>query len=653
MALTPPTSPLARDFASVLANIEARLTAIEVGLRTGQLGNSSVQNSGINAYDSDGNLRYTIGKQIDGAFAGVSMNNPNPPPVPSQPVVIPGKGSLTIRYEGETNIGAGLPSDWSHANVYVAPPSGEYAFIGTIISIPGDFIYAPAEYVLHSVKLTNVNYSGKESGFGPVSQGTPELVVGEDLTAGIVQEIHIAADAVTAAKIAANSISTAKIQDNAVTLAELANGSVSASQIIDGAVQAGKIAADAVGTNELAANSIVAGKIAANAVTAEKILAGAIEAGKLAVDSVQAGNIVAAAVTTAKLAALAITADKIAANAIEAGKILAGAVTADKLEADLVIAERIIAGDPIAARVELHPTEGFQSFTSTGERRVQITPEGDAYFNGTVYAGLPTGQSVALDPIAWGTGGGFPYPRVDLWDDTGTHYGQVAHNVNDLIIARKLKVGNTNQGGRLTLNATGAGADFLNSSAVITAHMHVNSNSVGFRVSSTELFYLLTGGSEQKLEATSRGSGLTFATGKLFVGNNSGTSIPIEASAFTVASSRSLKENLRPLSEDGETARSILKKARGLKWNYIEGDSEKTHIGPIADDLPEWLTMQAEDGLRRVGAHDLAGMAWEAAAEAGDGIDQANRVINGLQEKVAQLEAEILVLKERTGRGTE
>jgi hypothetical protein len=635
MALTPPVSTTARDFATALASIEARLTALEVGLRTGQLGYSSLQNTGLNVYDEDGNVRYTIGKQTDGVFSGVSKNNPNPPPIPSQPVVIPGKGALTIRYEGETATGEAIPSDWSHCNVYVAPLSGLYTFVGQIISIPGDFVVAPLEYIQHSVKLTNVNYSGKESDFGAVSQGTPELVVGDDLIDGIVTSVKIANDAVTAAKVAADAIGTAQIQDDAVQLAQLADGSVSASQIIDGAVQAGKIAADAVGTNELAANSIVAGKIATDAVISRHILAGAVQAGKLDVDSVQAGNIVANAVTTAKIDALAVTSDRVAANAIDAGKIAAGAVTASKLEADMVISSRIIAGSPTGARMELHPTNGLQAFTSTGDRNVQITAAGNAYFNGIVYAGLPTGQSIALDPVAWGNGGGFPYPRMDVVDNTGTFYGQVAQNGNDMIIASKRKADDVNQGGRLVLNTTATGFDFLNSSGVETAHCHVNSNSVGFRVGTTELFYLLTGSSQPKLEATSQGSGLTFASGSLYVGNNSGTKIPIQASSFDTSSSETVKEKIR---STAGAAKTWVRTARGKRWKYVGDDRE--HVGPIAEELPDWMVSQDMNGDKVVSAHDIAGAAWEAAAEAHDEVDE-------LKDLVAKLREEITTLKKK------
>lgn len=650
MAITP-VSPEARNMATALADLAARVEAIEVGLRTGQLGNSSLENSGLNAYDGDGNLRYTVGLQEDGAFVGMSINNPNPPPVPSAPVVEPGIASIKVTYEGETEDGVGLPSDWSHSNIYVAPPSGVWEKVGTLLKYPDTFTVAPLEYVEYDVALTNVNYSGKESDKGSSTQATPVQVVGQDVLDGIITETKIAADAVTAAKIAADAVGTGKIQNNAVDLSKLADGSVDATKLIDGAVETAKIAAGAVTTNELGANSVVAGKIAANAIESSHITAGAVIAGKLAVDSVQAGNIVAAAVTASKIDTLAVTTDKLAANAVTAGKIDAGAVTAAKLQADLVVASRIIAGNPTGARTEIHPTAGLQAYKTDGTSRTFWidAATGSAFLAGEITTDLGTGPRIRINP------GGSTPDEVRFYQ-TSTVYAYINAEAGAggtaAIVMRGSPSGRGQVGvygaeaytGWFTGSETTARAavscqstltnlwggnvnfwaDKRYSSGVI--NMYVLDSSGDQYDDSVLRFYRRNSGGAQ-LMAINNNSGILFADDAIGITTGSDTTNgPIVASAYNPPSSRRVKQNERnpdlKRNKDVNKFSDILKVAKSRQWEYVSHPGEQ-HWGPMAEDLeivhPGLVKMIGEQVVTDI--RDLIGVLWAINEELVDRIE--------------------------------
>jgi hypothetical protein len=386
------------QFTDELAKLKQRIETIEQGLRTGQLGNSSVENGSISFYDADGNERTRIGKQPDGSYVGgAPIYRTFPPTVPKPPIVTGGLGHVKVESDGPTT--GSWPADFSHLNVYVSPDGTAGVKIGSIVGRENSiYIYSPATVGnVYTFWLTSVNLSGAESAPSEVRTGVPSQLVGQDILDGAIGELQLANDAVTEAKIAAGAVGTAEIQGQAIDLSKLADGSVSAAQLIDGAVQTEKIAAGAVVTELLAANAVAAGNIAASAITTEKLAAEAVSAEKIAAFAISAEKIAANAVTADKILALNITSDKIAANAIAAGMIQAGAITAAKLEADMIITKRIIAGTANGARSEMHPSDGFQAYNSTGILVARFGgTTGAAYLKGTI----ESGSGVGLGPTA-------------------------------------------------------------------------------------------------------------------------------------------------------------------------------------------------------------------------------------------------------------
>ncbi|MGY0466324.1 hypothetical protein ACW14Y_39580 [Kitasatospora sp. cg17-2] len=258
------------------------------------------------------------------------------------------------------------------------------------------------------VILVTRSTSGKASKPSPTAVAGPAPVVAQEVLAGIVGELQLADDAVTAAKVAVGAIDAAAIADAAVTATKLGQAAVTAGKLANDAVTPGTIAADAitareittgaitaaelaagaVNTASLAAGAVTAGQIAANSVTAAKIAANAVTAGKIAADAVAAGTIAAGAITGREIKALAITADKLAVNSITADKIAVGAITTTLLAAD-AIDGKTIKGVTI--------TGGILQTGQTG-RRVMLAPTDPVDSSPAPSALLYSGADVEKQP---------------------------------------------------------------------------------------------------------------------------------------------------------------------------------------------------------------------------------------------------------------
>jgi len=93
-----------------------------------------------------------------------------------------------------------------------------------------------------------------------------DLVNELNIAAGAVTNAKIAVDAIQGAVIAAGAITVTKISDGAIETPKLAAGAVTATTIATGAITATKIDTGAVTATKIASEAIVAGKIAAGAI---------------------------------------------------------------------------------------------------------------------------------------------------------------------------------------------------------------------------------------------------------------------------------------------------------------------------------------------------------------------------------------------------
>jgi hypothetical protein len=277
-----------RSMPAEITRIKRQLQQIAKGQRIAH--GASIENAAVEVRDDVGSLRAVYGQQADGT-SGIQVVNGPPPPAPTAPLVASVLGGVTASWDGAFAGGAVIPLDWSRIEVHASPDAGftptaatlqstiETAQGATVVVVTDDPVY---------VQLLARNTSGAAS---PPSEQAgpygPTPVVADDILDGIVTEVKLANDAVTAAKIAADAVGTTEISDDAVTT----------QKIVAGAILAGQIAAGAVLTDKLAAEAVTAAKIASLAITTDKLDANAVTTAKLAAGSVDATAIKADAIT--------------------------------------------------------------------------------------------------------------------------------------------------------------------------------------------------------------------------------------------------------------------------------------------------------------------------------------------------------------------
>jgi hypothetical protein len=631
MPIIAPPNPESRQIGDYMTDLELRMKRVEVGLRSVQLGNSSLDGSGINMFDANGNYRGTVGFQEDGTTT-VTSQNPVPPPIPSAPSVSPGIACLTIKHTGETADGSGLPADFSHLNVYLADAGipGVKTLRGTINPVPGEFVVSGLDYTNYLVDVTSLNLGGKESDHSAVSSGIPQQVVSQDILDGAITTLELSANAVTSATIAANAVTTTKIAD----------GSISTPKVIAGAINTAQIAANAI----------------------------------------QAGNIAAQAVTAGKILALSVTANEIAANAITVGKISAGAVTASTLEANMVVATRIIAGTTTGARVEMHPTAGLQGFKSDGTTRsfwidastgnFSATGSIQTNFTGTRIVLNPNGTSP--DTIRFYPGTGSQYASIDSIVSGSNYagimmYGASQSTLRGIVIAREDYASLIYADP--TINNIKSDVFAANGKARVRAYqidMMADQNqgsSPGFYfqmtngtnpITNTMLLYNNSGFDEPHFAAINNDVGITFGdspgTGlnsRLWiVGNN--VNVRRDLGVFSIVydgdlvkgSSRDAKRNIVP-AEDLDPRQSVrYARAHYFQTNHLDegpvydGDGNEirgprdapVQLGLIAEDMPEAcqsMIVGIQPGVDMLGINKdtMLTMLWQGQGDLTDRFD--------------------------------
>lgn len=118
-------------------------------------------------YDDDGAVRLQIGEQEDGTFTIVE-NNPEPPPVPTAPVIEQRPGAVAVTWDG-TFEDANTPIDFAYAEIHAGGSPGYFADdstqIGTFASPQGGTFLYPLEPDTGDLyfSLQAVNRSGVES----------------------------------------------------------------------------------------------------------------------------------------------------------------------------------------------------------------------------------------------------------------------------------------------------------------------------------------------------------------------------------------------------------------------------------------------------------------------------------------------------------
>ncbi|MGW7579721.1 hypothetical protein ACWGKU_04995 [Kitasatospora sp. NPDC054768] len=380
--------PTALDaLATRIATLETALLELS---RSSRLSHSSIDDGALTV-TSGGRLRAIIGQQPDGTTAVTVVNGPVPP-TPSAPTAAPALGGVRVGWDGRFANGSPSPLDLARIEVHASNAAGTtpspVTLVTTIDTPQGGVVTVPTTAPVW-VTLVARSTSGKASAPSASASAGPAPVVAQEVLDGIVGELQLAADAVTAAKVAAGAIGEKALTDAAVTATKLGEAAVVAGKLAADSVTPGTVAADAITAREIAAGSISTGELAAGAVTTANLAASAVTAGQLAASAVTASKLAANSVTAVNLAADAVAAGKIAADAVTARELKALAVTADKIAASAVTADKLAAGSITAAALSADAIDGR---TIKG-----VTITGGTVTGGTLQTGT-TGRRVVLVP---------------------------------------------------------------------------------------------------------------------------------------------------------------------------------------------------------------------------------------------------------------
>jgi hypothetical protein len=137
--------------------------------------------------------------------------------------VLPIIGGLSIAVE---KLVSAIPYDFSHLRIYV-----DGLLDGTITKVPGIWIAAPLDpLTAHTVQVTAVNQSGKESAKSAAITATPLKVV-DEIALGEIDETLIADDSISTPKLQALAITAAKIAANAIEATHIKAGAVTAEKL--------------------------------------------------------------------------------------------------------------------------------------------------------------------------------------------------------------------------------------------------------------------------------------------------------------------------------------------------------------------------------------------------------------------------------------
>ncbi|MEU1592764.1 hypothetical protein ABZ468_07860 [Streptomyces sp. NPDC005708] len=392
----------AKQFAAYFKQLEDRIANLE---RANQLNSASIESTGLEIYDDEGNLKGSIGVQSDGTVALVpDPVNTEPPPIPSAPIVEPVLAGLIVGWDGRWDDAEAAPNDFSLIQVHVGT---DEAFtpdlttqIATITAALGGTVTVQIEgYNPVWVRFVAQNTAMLTGDPSTAVQGTPRQAVSQDLIDGIVTDVKLAADAVTEAKIATAAISTDKIKQGAVTDLLLADDAVTAAKLAAGAVGATALADGAVLAEKLAANAVTLGALADGAVSALKLADDAVTAAKLAANAVDSTSIQDGAITTPKMIANSIQGDRIAAGTLNADRIVGKSITAAQIQALAITAAEIATGTITANQIAAGAIT-TDKLTVAGGANILSDPS----FEGAYSAALVTGISyLSIDPTGNGS----------------------------------------------------------------------------------------------------------------------------------------------------------------------------------------------------------------------------------------------------------
>lgn len=262
--MTSPTpNPYSRQLADLLLEHDRRLAQLEGSQRAVQLGNSSIEDDFIAAYDALGQARQRIGRQNDGTFA-VTYGNGEAPPQLDGFNVSAGQLSLVFQWDGTFIGGAERPKDFARLDIHVSETNGfTYGPTTLVASLFGEgatsvFADSDTKYV----RAVAVNNSDVPS--VPTDQVTILPLPADQIAVGAIGAEQLAAIIVLATRVLAGDPDAARVEINAGGL-EAYNSSGTRTVFID--ATDGSITATGTYRTALSGNRIVINEAGVNART--------------------------------------------------------------------------------------------------------------------------------------------------------------------------------------------------------------------------------------------------------------------------------------------------------------------------------------------------------------------------------------------------
>ena len=222
---------------ATLANFEDRLRNLEKGSNSASLQNSAVIGTSIGFFDDDGTPRAYVGAQNDGTYAIIYGNGPKPP-VPTAPTVTAMQLGFAIGWDGEFAGGVARPADVARVDVHMSEDSGFVPNGNTVIGS------------LMAEGVCSVNADVTQKYFKMVAVTTSD--VASDPTDGVAKTAlpagQLAAGSVTAETIQAGAIKAEDILvSGSITANMLASNLVLGSRIISGETSGGRVEMNTTG----------------------------------------------------------------------------------------------------------------------------------------------------------------------------------------------------------------------------------------------------------------------------------------------------------------------------------------------------------------------------------------------------------------------
>lgn len=207
-----------RSLAAEVARLRREVAEIRRGQRVAH--GASIENAAIEVRDGDGSLRAVVGQQPDGT-SGVNVVNGPMPPTPTDPVVTPALGALTVTWGGAFADAPAAPLDWSRVEVHIGPDAAfepsQGTLRGTIETAQGGAVTVPLPYTEWWAKLRSRTLAGVAGPASDAVAGTPRQAEAPDIAAGAITADSIAVDALTGKTITGGTINGTEINGATVT----------------------------------------------------------------------------------------------------------------------------------------------------------------------------------------------------------------------------------------------------------------------------------------------------------------------------------------------------------------------------------------------------------------------------------------------------